>query len=144
MSNTQKDDDLIEYRLNALEGVTKAISEDINIIKDSVLRWDTKFSANPGFFMQCPIHAEKINNLTTQLNQHAVTINTHSTELESLRGYKVKIATIFAGIVLAMNVFSTPLSRWIFPEQSHASQTQSLPKPGASLSNTNGQTLVQR
>ena len=63
MSNEQHNE-LIEFRLAKLE---EAISS-LSVIKDTVLKWDSKFTSSDANFLQCPLHAERLTRLDGRLS----------------------------------------------------------------------------
>jgi len=96
--NTPKDEtnhQLVEFRLTKLEEAVEALSA----MKDCVLKWDSKFSANDSF-LQCPIHKERMEQFEKRVDKLEGIV-------EDLDRFKWKAVGVLSIVILIVQIFGT-------------------------------------
>jgi len=101
---SKQSDNLIEYRITKLEeGINS-----LNILKDIVIKWDTKFASNEGF-LQCPVHKVKMEDFEKRL----IVVEEVVTDLDR---FKWKAVGVLAGVLLIVQLFGTTVIDKYIPQ----------------------------
>lgn len=93
----KEETDMIEYRVNKLEEAVLSI----NILKETILRIETKLQANDGF-LQCPMHKIKMDNFEQKLNKMEDMVI-------SLDRFKWKSVGVLSVIIILLQLFGSTI-----------------------------------
>lgn len=97
-NTTNKDEtnhQLVEYRLDRLEEAVASLT----VIKDCVMKWDSKFSSNESF-LQCPVHMAKVGNMEKRVERLEGIV-------EDLDRFKWKAVGVLSIVILIVQIFGT-------------------------------------
>jgi hypothetical protein len=56
---------ILEYRVQRVEEAV----QNLTVIKETVLKWDVRFSSNDSSFLQCPIHQMKMDGFEKRMEK---------------------------------------------------------------------------
>lgn len=103
-------ENLVEFRLTRLEEAVTALSA----IKETVLRWDAKFSSTNGL-LQCPIHQERMDAMEKRVDK----LESIVTDLDK---FKWKAVGVLSVIMILVQVFGTTVAERFLKKNDEKSQ----------------------